>query len=62
MAVAQFLSKSKKGKAAGADGVSTAILKAAPRQLARLYHPTLCKAALQLQEPLSFKRGIGLAL
>ena len=45
-------------KAAGGDGIGSSVFKAAPRALARLYHPLCAKVALQGPEPLLWQHGI----
>eukprot|EP00959_Pyramimonas_sp_CCMP1952_P255155 5329522-Pyramimonas_sp.AAC.1 len=47
----------KTSKSPGPDGFPSALLKAAPREIARARRPLPCKIALSVREPLVFKLG-----
>ena len=54
----QILSKAKRGKAPGLDGLISEVFRAAPREAARLLHPLLAKSSLQVQQPLALRGGL----
>ncbi|CAK0845571.1 unnamed protein product [Prorocentrum cordatum] len=53
---AQFAA-AKAGTQGGPDGLTNAVLRAAPTEAARLLHPLFTKVATTVREPLSFKGG-----
>ncbi|CAK0904672.1 unnamed protein product [Prorocentrum cordatum] len=53
---AQFAA-AKAGAQGGPDGLTNAVLRAAPTEAARLLHPLFTKVATTVREPLSFKGG-----
>ena len=46
------------GAASGLDGLPPELFKAAPQSLARLYHPLMLKAAIQIGQPVQWRGGI----
>ena len=54
--------KARSGKAPGIDGIADDFMRAAPDELARVYHPLLAKMALQCKEPVTYKGGLAVDL
>ena len=46
------------GAAAGLDGLPPELFKAAPQEMARLFHPLMAKAALHIAQPIQWRGGV----